>query len=60
MRRKHKLPEPRVIDLPQGDYQPSKAEKEEVFDLPGASLKKVRAALFRPFTVRRYDPKSKD
>ena len=60
MRRKRKLPEPRAVDLPQRAYQPSKAELEEEFDMPGAGLKKVRAAFFRPFTVRRYDSKSKD
>ena len=60
MKKPQPLPDPRVIDLPQRDYQPSKAELEQEFDMPGASLKKVRDAFLRPFTVRRYDPKSKE
>ena len=60
MSQKRKIPEPRVIDLPRRDYQPSKAELEQEFDMPRASFKKVRDAFLRPFTVRRYDPKSND
>lgn len=40
------------ITLPPRDYQPSKAEHEEEFDMPGASLKTVREAFFRPVKVK--------
>lgn len=46
------ISEPRVLDLPSRDYQPSKAELEEEFDFPGASLETVRNAFFRPITTR--------
>ena len=42
------LPEERAIDLPPRDYQPTKAEKEEAFDMPGADAETVRSAFFRP------------
>ena len=42
------LPEERSIDLPPRDYQPTKAEKEEAFDMPGADVETVRSAFFRP------------
>ena len=42
------LPEERAIDLPARDYQPTKAEKEEAFDMPGADIETVRSAFFRP------------
>ena len=42
------LPDERLIDLPPRDYQPTKAEKEETFDMPGADVETVRSAFFRP------------
>lgn len=51
--RKRKLPEPRTITLPEQDYQPPKAEQEKEHDMPGASIKTVRSAFFRPFNVQR-------
>ena len=39
-------------DLKPSDYQPTKAEKEEEVDMPGASLETVRRAFFRPLTRR--------
>ena len=57
MKRKRKIPESRTIDLPHRDYQPSKVEKEEEVDMPGASLKKVRSAFMRPFIVHRKNSK---
>ena len=51
MKKPQPLPEPRTIDLPRRDYQPSKAELEEEIDLPKASLKTVRSAFFRPFNI---------
>ncbi len=42
------LPEERSIELASRDYQPTKAEKEEVLDMPGADVETVRSAFFRP------------
>lgn len=42
------LPEERAIDLAPTDYQRTKAEKEEAFDMPGADAETVRSAFFRP------------
>ena len=56
--RKHKRRTPaetRTITLPNQSYQPPKAEQEKEHDMPGASLKTVRRAFFRPVNVRR-DP----
>ena len=41
-----------VAELKPSDYQPTKAEKEEEVDMPGASLETVRRAFFRPLTRR--------
>ena len=57
MSQKRKIPEPRVIDLPRRDYQPSKAELEQEFDMPRASLKKVAGRL--PAPVHRPSLRSK-
>lgn len=54
-KRRRKLPEPRTITLPDQTYQPPKAEREKEHDMPGASLKTVRRAFFRPVNVRRQD-----
>ena len=51
--RKRKLPKPRTITLPDQSYQPPKAEQEKEHDMPGASLKTVRRAFFRPVNVKR-------
>ena len=50
--RKRELPEPRTITLPDHTYQPPKAKSEKEHDMPGASLKQVRTAFFRPVKVR--------
>ncbi len=50
---KQKLPKPRTITLPDHTYQPPKAKSEKEHDMPGASLKRVRSAFFRPVKVRR-------
>lgn len=47
------LPESRTITLPAQTYQPPKAEQEKEHDMPGASMKTVRSAFFRPVNVRR-------
>ena len=51
--RKCKPPKPQTITLPDQSYQPPKAEQEKEHDMPGASLKRVRSAFFRPVKVRR-------
>ena len=48
-----KQPKPRTITLPAETYQPPKAEQEREHDMPGAKLKQVRSAFFRPLNVRR-------
>lgn len=45
------LPTERSIAMPPRDYQPTKAEREEEFDMPGADIKTVRSAFFRPIRV---------
>ena len=57
VKRSEPLQEARTIELAPSDYQPSKAELEEEVRFPGASLAEVRRALFRPFKIRRRDPK---
>ena len=52
-KQRRKLPEPRTITLPDQTYQPPKVEREKEYNMPGASLKTVRRAFFRPITVRR-------
>ena len=42
-----------VVELKPSDYQPTKADKEEELDMPGASLKTVRRVFFRPLARRR-------
>lgn len=42
----------REITLPPRGYQPSKAELEKGVDMPGADMKTVREAFFRPIKVR--------
>ena len=51
--KRRKLPEARTISLPEGTYQPPKAEREKEHDMPEVSLKTARRAFFRPFTVQR-------
>ena len=53
-----RLSEPVTLELPPADYQPSKAEIEEEFDMPGMSPEEMRKAFFRPFRIVRTDPKS--
>lgn len=51
--KRRKLLEPRTITLPAQSYQPSKAQREKEYDMPGASVKTMRSAFFRPVKVRR-------
>lgn len=55
MKTRVELPEARTIDLPPRDYQPTKAEKEEAFDMPGADAKTIRSAFFRPIRFERSE-----
>ncbi|MCY3628342.1 MAG: hypothetical protein OXG88_12000 [Gammaproteobacteria bacterium] len=45
------------IKLPPQDYQPSKAEMEKEYDMPGAKIGEVRKAFFSPVEVERVDEK---
>ena len=45
------VPQARTIAMPARGYQPSKAEKEEAIDMPGADIETVRSAFFRPINV---------
>ena len=47
--------EPRTLPLPPTGYQPSKAELEEEFDMPGLSHEEARKRFFRPFRFDRQE-----
>ena len=47
--------EPRTLPLPPPGYQPSKAELEEEFDMPGLTDQEVRDRFFRPFRFVRQE-----
>ena len=51
--------EPRTLPLPSPGYQPSKAELEEEFDMPGLTDREVRERFFRPFRFERAGPQPK-
>ncbi|MCY4191116.1 MAG: hypothetical protein OXD42_07315 [Rhodospirillaceae bacterium] len=53
LKSKAKLPRSVTITLPEDSYQPRKAESEKQYDMPGASITKVRQAFFRPVIVKR-------
>ena len=42
-------PEPQALRGPPEGYQPTKAELEEEFDMPGLTLEQARAFFMRPF-----------
>ena len=46
------------IALPPRDYQPTKAEKEQEFDMPGATLATVRRVFFQRVRVREEKPET--
>ena len=48
---------PREIVLPPSDYQPTKAELEQEFDMPGADMETIRRAFFRPTKIVRRKAK---
>ena len=41
------------ITHPPSDYQPTRAEPREAFDMPGTGPENLRRAFFRPVEVRR-------
>ena len=43
------LPEPRMMEVPNRKYQPTKAELEKETDMPGLSEEQARDKFFRPF-----------
>ena len=55
---RRELPAAREIDMPPRDYQPSKAEREEEYDMPGADIVTVRKAFFRRVRVKEEEPKT--
>ena len=46
------LPEPADLHIRSNKYQPTKAEQEEETDMPGMSLRQIRAAFMRPMNIR--------
>lgn len=42
------IPEPRPVEMKPTEHQPSKAEMEEMFDMPGLSESEAFEAFFRP------------
>ena len=42
------IPEPRPVEMKPTDHQPSKAEMEETFDMPGLSESEAFEAFFQP------------
>ena len=54
-RERQEISEPVTITLLGTDFQPSKADMEEEFDMPGMSLDEIRAMFFRPFRVLREE-----
>ena len=56
-RRPKDIPEEREITLPPRDYQPTKAESEQEYDMPGSDIVTVRSAFFRRVKVRETNPK---
>ena len=47
------IPEPATLELAPSDYQPSKAELEDEFDMPGMTMDEVRQTFRRPFKIVR-------
>ena len=58
-RRRKNIPEELEITLPPRDYQPTKAETEREYDMPGADIVTVRNAFFRRVKVREKPPEDR-
>ena len=56
--RRKNSPEELEITLPPRDYQPTKAETEREYDMPGADIVTVRNAFFRRVKVRKETPET--
>ena len=54
--KRHAAQAPTPVRLPPPDYQPSTAEQEEEFDMPGLSHEEARERFFRPFRFEREEP----
>ena len=54
------IPEEREITLPPRDYQPTKTETEQEYDMPGADIVTVRNAFFRRVRVKEEKPETDD
>ena len=52
------IAEEREITLPPRDYQPTKAETEREYDMPGADIVTVRKAFFRRVRVKKEKTKA--
>ena len=48
----------REIDMPPRDYQPTKADTEQEYDMPGADIVTVRNAFFRRVRVKKEKTKA--
>ena len=57
-RRPKNIPEEREITLPPRDYQPTKAESDQEYDMPGADIVTVRSAFFRRVKVKEETPET--
>ena len=53
---RRELPAAREIDMPPRDYQPTKAESNQEYDMPGADIVTVRRAFFQRIRVREEPP----
>ena len=51
-------PKRKAVEVAESTYQPKRGEMRERFDMPGASLRTVRRAFFRPVVTRRALPKN--
>ena len=49
MTKRKKIPDPIEVEIPDRQYQPSRAELREEIKMPGLSLKLARAMFMRPF-----------
>lgn len=49
-------PEPRTIELVRSDYQPTKEDMEEEWDVPeGLTFEQITKAVLQPVRIRRVD-----
>ena len=49
----------RVLHEPERSYQPSVAEQKKEYDMPEASLRKIKKAFFRPFEFQKVPKNNK-